>query len=117
VVMVKLEKTFAANKTERTKEESDQVNVPPGKIIGWLIISSAGAGGNVFWWIELGPTKVLPFISTPGHHYLSTDVMSDFVPDIHPAWKSPRVAKLVGWNQHAANTYRIQVGIVIEPEE
>jgi len=116
MVMVKLEKSFAAGHTEATKEESVDVTLPPGKIIGWLILSPSGAGGNVFWWIQIESGKVLPFLSTPGNHYLTTDVVALFVPDVHPAWKTPRKAKLVGWNQHGANAYTIQVGIVVETE-
>jgi len=116
VVTVKLEKSFAAGHTEATKEESARATLPPGKIIGWLIISPSGAGGNVFWWVQIDGHKVLPWLSTPGNHYLTTDVMAAFVQDSHPAWKTPRKAKLVGWNQHVATAYLIQVGVVIETE-
>jgi len=117
VVMVKLEKTFTHAHSEATKEKSDDRMLPPGKIIGWLIISPADAYEDVFWWVEIEGHMVLPSIATDGHQYLTTGAMSGFVADVHPAWKTPRNARLVGWNDDAATDYRIQVGIVIEPEE
>jgi len=116
VVMVKLEKSFTHGHTEATKEQSSDRMLPPGKIIGWLIISPSGAGGYVFWWVEIEGHMVLPWLATDGHQYLTTDIMSDFVADVHPAWKTPRNARLVGWNAHDQTDYRIQVGVIIEPE-